>query len=109
MVVTTAVRLRARSQAELRLNYLFSHATCQGSPDVALGQTRVEIYAYGCKMDMNKGLTFLLKVDKQYKPLLFSQMFGLSQYCLMRHEFSRLSAQHLTLARTFKSIQEGRS
>ena len=46
--------------------YLFCRATCQGSPDVALGQTRVEIYAYGYKMDMNKGLTFLLKVDKQF-------------------------------------------
>ena len=77
MVVTRAGRLRARSQGELRLYYLFCHATCQGSPDVALGQTRVEIYAYGYKMDMNKGLTFFLKVDKQYNSLLFSQMFGL--------------------------------
>ena len=76
MVVTRAGRLRARSQGELQLFYLFCHATCQGSPDVALGQTRVEIYAYGYKMDMNKGLTFLLKVDKQYNSLLFSQMFG---------------------------------
>ena len=63
VAVTRAGRLRARSQRDLRVYYLFCHATCQGFPDVALGQTRVEIYGY--KMDMNKGLTFLLKVDKQ--------------------------------------------
>ena len=66
VVATRAGGLREWSQGELRVYYLFCRATCQGSPDVALGQTRVEIYAYGYKMDMNKGLTFLLKVDKQF-------------------------------------------
>ena len=77
VVVTRADLLRAWLQGELRLYYLLCHATCQGSPDVALGQTCVEIYAHGYKMDMNKGLSFLLKVVKQYNLRLFRQLFGL--------------------------------
>lgn len=77
--------------------YLFSHATCQGFPDVASGQTRIEIYAYGCRMDMNKGLTFLLKLS--------TNNLGHCYLAFFMNFLDYSPIKHLTLTRTFKTTQ----